>query len=52
MVLHALETDHSKGHGRDAFEGHTNKWRDRSLKALISKKAAPGLNRGDVSRNT
>ena len=47
-----FETGDSKHYGRDEFEGHTNKWGEKNLKALIMKnKGDADLNWGSVSRN-
>ena len=37
----------------DEFEGHTNKWREMNLKALLMEKnkGDAGLNWGSISRN-
>ena len=52
-VTLAFERGDSKCYNRNEFEGHTNKWRQMNLKALLmeKKKGDAGLNRGSISRN-
>ena len=52
-VTLAFERGDSKCYKRNEFEGHTNKWREMNLKALLTEKnkGDAGLNWGSISRN-
>lgn len=50
---HLLLREDSKCYKRNEFEGHTNKWREMNLKALLTEKnkGDAGLNWGSISKN-